>query len=225
MFDSGVRWDWASCRRSSPTLIPFLFSTALPVALEVPNQRPVFLREYAVGTYSATSYFWARLPLELTLAFAQSLITLIIVYWLIEFRGNFAFYLLSWWALNVAAASFALILGCSVEDVKAVTEFLPPIFVPQMLFAGFFIRIEDIPIYLRWAQWLCSLKYTLNLVYLIEFTDECTDDEREACIDLREVNDVERDLVWLYVLVLVLLIVVFRIAALQVLVWRSKTVY
>jgi len=52
--------------------------------------------------------------------------------------------------------------------------------VPQLLFAGFFIRIEDIPVYVRWGQWLCSLKYSLNLVYAAEFNDENCSDEEDA---------------------------------------------
>uniref|UniRef100_A0A7R9U516 ABC transporter domain-containing protein n=1 Tax=Pinguiococcus pyrenoidosus TaxID=172671 RepID=A0A7R9U516_9STRA len=135
-----------------------MFGSALPVATEFPFQRPVFLREYSSSTYTAVAYFLARFPLELLLALGQVLITLILAYFLIDLRGNFAFYLLAYWMLNVAAASVATILGCALSDVKSVTEYIPPLFVPQLLFSGFFIRIDDIPVWLRWAQWLCSLK-------------------------------------------------------------------
>ena len=37
------------------------------------------------------------------------------------------------------------------------------------LFAGFFIPITSIPVWLRWAQYLCSLKYSLNLLVVVEF--------------------------------------------------------
>jgi hypothetical protein len=43
------------------------------------------------------------------------------------------------------------------------------LFVPQILFSGFFIRTSLIPIYMRWAQYLCSLKYAINLLLIIEF--------------------------------------------------------
>ena len=33
------------------------------------------------------------------------------------------------------------------------------VLVPQLLFAGFFIQAEQIPIWLRWAQYTCALKY------------------------------------------------------------------
>ena len=34
----------------------------------------------------------------------------------------------------------------------------------QMLFAGFFIRTSQIPVFLRWAQYVCVLKYSINLL-------------------------------------------------------------
>ena len=52
--------------------------------------------------------------------------------------------------------------GAAVHpDVQTVIELL---FIPQILFAGFFIRTTFIPVFLRWAQWLCSLKYTVNFL-------------------------------------------------------------
>ena len=33
------------------------------------------------------------------------------------------------------------------------------VFVPQLLFAGVFIQAEQIPIWLRWLQYTCALKY------------------------------------------------------------------
>ena len=38
-----------------------------------------------------------------------------------------------------------------------------------MLFAGFFVRTDQIPVYLRWAQYLCSLKYAMNVLTIVEF--------------------------------------------------------
>jgi hypothetical protein len=74
-----------------------------------------------------------------------------------------------------------------------------------MLFAGFFVRIQQIPVYLRWAQYLCALKYCLNLILLTEF-DNCEDGSnnpamaKEACARLLEVNDVQRSGIhtWIY---------------------------
>lgn len=38
----------------------------------------------------------------------------------------------------------------------------------QMTFAGFFVHLNDIPPVLRWLQWLCPLKYTLEALSVNE---------------------------------------------------------
>jgi hypothetical protein len=60
-------------------------------------------------------------------------------------------------------------LGCAVTDVKDVTEMAPLLFVPQLLFAGFFIATSEIPLMLRWCQWLCGIKYALNIILYVSF--------------------------------------------------------
>jgi len=60
---------------------------------------------------------------------------------------------------------------------------------------------------------------------LTEFSEECDDAERPQCITLRENNDVERDLLGVYIACLLALIIIFRTIALFVLVDKSKTVY
>jgi len=52
---------------------------------------------------------------------------------------------------------------------------------------------------------------------LTEFTNECDDAERPQCIQLRENNDVESDLLGVYIGCLIALIVIFRTIALFVL--------
>ena len=37
-----------------------------------------------------------------------------------------------------------------------------------MTFAGFFVHLNDIPPVLRWLQWICPLKYTLEALSVNE---------------------------------------------------------
>ena len=97
---------------------------------------------------------------------------------------------------------------------------LPILFVPQMLFAGFFVAPELIPAWLRWAQYLCSLTYAVRIVMIEELNDgDCGDTEQadNACARLLDNLDAESDEAWYYWLVLVVLFVVFRVAALVIL--------
>ena len=39
---------------------------------------------------------------------------------------------------------------------------------PQFFFAGLFVKTELIPEYLRWIQYICPLKYGVNLMVILE---------------------------------------------------------
>lgn len=107
------------------------------------------------------------------------------------------------------------------------TEFLPLLFVPQLLFAGFFVQSELIPPWLRWAQYLCSLTYGVRLALLVEFGD-CANDQSispNLCYNLLEANQVDEDQKPLYWGVLWGLFVVFRLGGLALLRKKATKFY
>merc|ERR1712151_1016795 len=91
-------------------------------------------------------------------------------------HGNFMVYVLVFWATGMAAASTALLVGSLAANPEVAQQAAPAVFVPQIMLAGFFIKSEQIPVYMRWFQWLCALKYGMNLHILNEFGAETTKD-------------------------------------------------
>lgn len=150
--------------------ISAMFGLSQPLLLSFPLERPVFMREHATGTYKAWPYFFSKLFVEVPMAIAQSAVIFLVTYWLIGFQGNFAYLTLAVALLGLTAASTSLLLASAVSNVQVAIELSPLVFVPQLLFAGFFISITAIPIFLRWAQYVCSLKYGINLVMITEFS-------------------------------------------------------
>ena len=111
--------------------------------------------------------------------------------------GNFFYMIMTNWLLGLTSNSVGVALGSAVANPKTATELTPLIFVPQLLFSGFFISIDGtlsydlfmlpliysnsltpfcslhllslllflllllpssaIPVFLRWARYLCSL--------------------------------------------------------------------
>lgn len=142
----------------SQITIGSMFGAAQPTLLEFPLERPVFLREYATATYGAIAYFFSKTLVELFLTFFQSGVVWLVVYWIVKVQGNILYMILLNWTLGMVASSTSLMIGCLVSDIKTAVQLSPAVFVPQLLFAGFFIKIEQIPVFLRWVQYLCSLK-------------------------------------------------------------------
>jgi len=207
-----------------------MFGTAQSVLLTFPFERPMILREYVTGTYEMGAYFISKLFVELPLCFLQMIYSYILTYFFIGLRGNYIYFVLTGWILGLTSNSLAMMLGCAVPDVKSVTELSPLLFVPQILFGGFFIRTTQIPLVLRWANYLCGLKYAMNLQFFNEFHESiasCEDSEQAAenCAQLLEKNDISSTGVGLYIMALIILFVGYRFLGIMILYQKAKRFY
>lgn len=207
-----------------------LFGSGQSVLLAFPFERPMILREYVTGTYGILAYFLSKIVIEIPITFLQMLLQYIIAYFMIDLQGNFIFIVLAAFGLGMVSNSVAMGLGCLIPDVKDVTEMAPLAYVPQILFAGFFIRTSQIPIFLRWAQYLCGMKYAMNLIIMTEFrvtSDSCqTSPEAIAnCQNLIELNDIKPKYFYIYIIILAILCIGFRILGGIVLLQKAKRFY
>jgi ABC-type multidrug transport system permease subunit len=192
-------------------LLMSMFGTAQPALLAFPEERPVFLREYSTNHYSVLSYFMSRLTMEAVVTALQVLIQVLISYYLIGLQAGFGIVYLTVYMLAMASTASAVFLGCAVEDPKLGQEMLPILFVPQMLFAGFFVTPDLIPVWLRWARYLCALTYAVRIALVEEFPAGTGADA------LLETVEADRDGTWWNWLVLLGIFVGFRLMALIVL--------
>ena len=204
-------------------IIMAMFGTAEQALLAFPEERPVFLREYSTNHYSVVSYFVSRLTMEAFTTALQCFLQILICYFLIGFQSNFFMLFLNVYVLAMASTALAVMLGCSIEDPKLGSEMLSLLFVPQMLFAGFFVIPELIPVWLRWARYICPLTYSVRISLAEEFGDGCGSEQAdENCANLLDTIEADPDEEWWNWLVILGLFVVFRLLALFIL--RQKAV-
>jgi ABC-2 type transporter len=145
---------------------------------------------------------------------------------MIGFQANFGIFLVIVYSLAMSSTALAVLLGCSVEDPKLAQEMLPILFVPQMLFAGFFVTPNLIPVWLRWAQYTCTLTYAVRLGLVAEFHENCGNPEANAnCARLLDSIDARNDLTWMYWIVLLSLFFLFRLIAVGVLRKKATKFY
>lgn len=208
-------------------LLMSMFGTAQPSLLAFPEERPVFLREYSTNHYSVVAYFVSRLTMEAFITGLQVLVMTCITYFMISFQMEYRWLYLTTYVLAMASTALAVTLGCSVEDPKLATEMLPILFVPQMLFAGFFVAPDLIPSWLRWARYLCTLTYAVR-IYLVEEFYDCDPGNPTAndkCNTLIREVDADPDETWWNWLVLVGLFCFFRVTALIILQQKAVKFY
>jgi len=200
-------------------MIGTMFGSAQPLLLLFPFERPIFLREYAANMYGSIPYFVAKVAIEIPLSFLTSLETWLIAYWVMDLKGSFLALVLASWGLSLAGASTALLIGCNIGNAKTVQEVATLMFVPQILFSGIFISINLIPSWLRWLQYVCALKYAINLGMLAEFENLPGGEAILAS------QDIHKDKALFYVAVLIGIFCVFRLLAMIGLRQKAKFVF
>jgi ABC-type multidrug transport system permease subunit len=188
-------------------MISGMFGALQPILLQFPFERPVFLREYASGMYGSVPYFLAKTIVEIFVTIITSIETYLIAYWIMDLQGNFFCLILVSFSLSMTAASTGLFVGCSVANAQSAQEIAPLCFVPQILFSGIFITNSLIPKWMRWLQYVCALKYAINLGCIVEFANQPFNDEFLSHFDIH------REKTWLYIGIMAALFVGFRVAA------------
>lgn len=212
--------------------IAAFFGSAQPLLLSFPLERPVFLREYSSNMYSVVSYFLAKTIVELGVTLGQNIALWLIVFFTLQFRAGIVGLLMligTTWLMAVSASSMALWVGCIVSTPSSAVQFAPAISVPQILFSGLFLKSKDLPIYLRWIQYICALKYAINLMCIIEFGNLALTGPNGQITDFGQQflqsQDIDKDLWWLYVLILFFIFCGFRTLALIALKSKGKYVF
>jgi len=140
------------------------------VLLEFIDERPVVLREFSTNHYRMSSYTISRLIIDSISVFLQILLFFVIIYWSLDLQGRFWYLLLCFYTFSIAGASIAVALGSYTRDTRDAKELIPMVFLPQLLFSGFFVSITGIPFWMRWLQWIMPLTYSFRLVAAEEFS-------------------------------------------------------
>jgi ABC-type multidrug transport system permease subunit len=187
-----------------------MMGTAQQALLVFPQERPVFLREYSTNHYSVISYFVNRLAVEVVVTGLQILVLILITFWLIGFQSQFGLFYVNVYGLAMASTAISVALGCAVEDPKLGQEMLPILFIPQLMFAGFFVAPDLIPAWLRWLQYVFPLTYSVRLSLIYEFED-CGGGQADInCANLLDNVNADPEQSWWYWMVIIVIFVVMR---------------
>ncbi|KAJ8489159.1 hypothetical protein ONZ45_g13687 [Pleurotus djamor] len=146
--------------------------SALSALYNVVETRPLFLRERSSSYYSPTAWLLSRFIFDvIPLRIIPTIIVSTITYWMAglapdaEHFFKFLFILVLY---TLAMTLFNFLLGTLFNNggIAILLSALSALY--QMTFAGFFVHLSDIPPVLRWLQWLCPLKYTLEALCVNE---------------------------------------------------------
>ena len=153
-------------------LINQAFVVAFPVQLTFTLERGVVLRERASKIYRVSPYFLAKTSAEFPRLVLNILIFSILTYWMVGlngFAGAFFLFVVIVVLTAYSGESVALLASAPASSPQAAAAVTPVLIVCALLFGGFFIQPDTIPVWLRWLRFLSFIYYGFSAVMINQF--------------------------------------------------------
>ena len=132
------------------------------VILIFPEERPVFLREVNNNMYRVGPYFWAKVISELPFSIMMPSVFGCITYFCLFLNpkaSHFFVFLITLILIYNASSGYSLIISATFSNKQVAVTLTPVLIVPFMLFAGFFVAADTIPVWLKEFEYLSIYKY------------------------------------------------------------------
>ena len=114
---------FARLRYEDPCL-PF-FDGNMFVMLDAIDELPLFLRECITNHYNVWNYFISKLVVESITIFIQALLSLSIMFYILNFQGNFWYLLMLMFTFSLSTANIGLSLATALPNPTQAKDLLP----------------------------------------------------------------------------------------------------
>ncbi|XP_067009788.2 ATP-binding cassette sub-family G member 1 isoform X1 [Anabrus simplex] len=140
------------------------FSNSMPTVHSFPLEASVFLHEHLNNWYSLSSYFFGKLLSDVPLQILCPTSFLLLSYFLTAQPADVCRVLMLWMVcmlLTILAQTMGLVAGAAC-DMQSGVFILAASSIPMFLFSGFFIRLSDIPVYLKWLSYISYFRFAFQ---------------------------------------------------------------
>lgn len=125
-------------------------------------EKAVFIREYAAGMYSLPAYFLSRTAVEIP--FRTILPTIGVAIWynmagLDSSAENIIIAMIIFIQIELIATAVGVWISAMSPNIGVGISMIPSIILPWMIFSGFFINLDSIPVFLTPVPWISPVKY------------------------------------------------------------------
>mmetsp|Transcript_32796 Transcript_32796/g.81228 ORF Transcript_32796/g.81228 Transcript_32796/m.81228 type:complete len:677 (+) Transcript_32796:126-2156(+) len=156
-----------------------VMSTLFTTVMQFPIERTLIQREQRNGAYSLLAAYSAIFISNIVLQFFMSLLLTIPVYFMVGLvltPYRFFVFLACLALLSFTGCVVGLMVGCAVNDTRDAQQVVLPTIVPLMLFSGYMIPYDSIPIYFKWLYHISFFQYSFAILRINQFVDITFDD-------------------------------------------------
>ncbi|XP_057379243.1 protein white-like [Daphnia carinata] len=222
----GQTLEFDNVRNIQGALFIFLtnmtFQNVFGVVNAITGELPIFLREHFNGMYRTDVYFICKSIADLPLFILFPFLFVLIPYFAIGLNpAADRFFIACGITILVAnvASSFGFMISCLAGSTDVALALAPPLVIPLLLFGGFFLSNEDVPVYFDWMRYISWFMYgnealSINQWVGISFNDTscpdnmCTGEQILASFDFNP-DYFYRDIGGLFALILAFRILAF----------------
>ncbi|VEN52172.1 unnamed protein product [Callosobruchus maculatus] len=194
------------------------------------SELPVFLRENKNGMYRTDVYFLSKVIAETPLFIVLPVLFTSICYYMIGLNPSWVRFFIACGIVTLVAnvsTSFGYMVSCLSGKTSLALSLGSPLIIPFLLFGGFFLNVNSIPVYFEWVSYFSWFRYGNEALMINQWSNVTRIDCRNspACppnghVILQMFNFSEMHFIW-DILSLAFLIAFFRLAAFLALLWRA----
>ncbi|KAM0951087.1 putative ABC transporter, AAA+ ATPase domain, ABC-2 type transporter [Dioscorea sansibarensis] len=153
-----------------------------------PQERLMLMKERSSGMYRLSSYFMARMVVDLPMELILPTVSTAIVYWMGGLKpmpANFFIYLSIIFLSVLVTEGVGFAIGAAVMDFKVATMLASVIMLTFLLVGGFFV--QHVPKFIAWIKYISYIYYTFKLLlgsqYKENDTYECGNNMMSCRVD------------------------------------------
>ncbi len=136
-------------------------------------QRPIFYRERAERMYRTATYAIAYIICDFPMIAIGCFLFAVSFYWFTNLQrtaGNFFFYYLLSLAIGLVSVMFVQMVGAVFARPDTAGLIFGSTFTIFGSAAGFLIKFQNIPVFMRWLTYISFPRYFINSVAVNEYT-------------------------------------------------------
>ena len=140
----------------------------------MPQEFPLFIREYRTGMYKIHIYYISKLISLLPGIIIEPILFTTIIYWLADLSSNLKdfsltlFILFLTMSISTACGTF---FSIAFNNPPLAMAYLVPFDYLLMITMGSFIRLSSLPIYFKWVQYISWLLHSTETLTIIQWED------------------------------------------------------